>query len=84
MLRSPTAAAEDSSNTVFRGPDASAPKTAPAAVNATAGDVIGLDGVQLKVSDGPKAGATFRATKDQKLQLEKGLQIMFAVSPPAH
>jgi hypothetical protein len=84
MLRSPTAAAEDSSNTVFRGPDASASKAAPAnaPVNATTGDVIGLDGVQLKVTDDPKAGATFHATKNQKLQLEKGLQLMLFVSLP--
>ena len=83
MLRSPTAAAEDSSNTVFHGPDASASKPAPsnAPVAATTGDVIGLDGVQLKVSDDPKTGATFHATKNQKLQLEKGLQMMLAVSP---
>ena len=80
MLRSPTAAAEDSSDTVFHGPQAGA--TQFHQVNATAGDVIGLEDVQLKVSDDPKVGATFLATKHQKLQLERGLQMMFAVLPP--
>lgn len=80
MLRSPTAAAEDSSNTVFHEPQAGA--TQSHQVNATAGDVIGLEDVQLKVSDDPKVGATFLATKHQKLQLQKGLQMMFAVLPP--
>lgn len=81
MLRSPTAAVEDSNNTVFHGPDGSGQQ--PTSVKATNGGVIGLNGVQLQVSNNPKAGATFRAVKKQKLQLEKGLQLMFVVTPLA-
>lgn len=80
MLRSPTAAVEDSNDSVFRGPNAQAE---PAPVKTINGGVIGLDDVQLQVSDNPKAGATFRAIRKQKLQLEKGLQLMFVVTPPA-
>jgi hypothetical protein len=74
MLRSPTAAAEDSANTVFKGPKQSEP------VMVSNGGVVGLPGVDLKVSTDPKAGAAFEVTKTNKLQLEKGLQLMFVVS----
>jgi hypothetical protein len=44
------------------------------------GGVMGLPGVDLKVSADPKAGAAFEVAKNKKLQLEKGLQLMFVVS----
>lgn len=74
MLRSPTAAAEDSANTVFQGPKQSEP------VMVSNGGVVGLPGVDLKISSDPKAGAAFEVAKNNKLQLEKGLQVMFVVS----
>ena len=74
MLRSPTAAAEDSTNTVFQGPKR------PEPVMVSNGGVVGLAGVDLKVSTNPKAGAAFEIAKNNKLQLEKGLQLMFVVS----
>lgn len=74
MLRSPTAAAEDSANTVFQGPKQSEP------VMVSNGGVVGLPGVDLKISTDPKAGAAFEVAKTNKLQLEKGLQVMFVVS----
>jgi hypothetical protein len=74
MLRSPTAAAEDSANTVFQGPKQSEP------VMILNGGVVGMPGVDLKVSTDPKAGAAFEVDKTHKLQLEKGLQVMFVVS----
>ena len=74
MLRSPTAAVEDSNNTVFQSPKQSEP------VMVLSGGVMGLPGVDLKVSTDPKAGAAFEIAKNNKLQLEKGLQIMFVVS----
>lgn len=74
MLRSPSAAAEDSTNTVFQGPKQSAP------VMIVSGGVVGLPGVDLKVSSDPKAGAAFEVDKTHKLQLEKGMQVMFVVS----
>ena len=70
-MRSPEAAAQDSAVTVFDG---------PSSVQAQNGDVVGLPGVQLRVSDDPKAGASFQVPKNRKLQLEKGLQVMFVVS----
>ena len=74
MLRSPTAAAEDSANTVFQGPKQSEP------VMVVNGGVMGMPGVDLKVSTDPKAGAAFEVDKTHRLQLEKGLQLMFVVS----
>ncbi len=74
MLRSPSAAAQDSTNTVFQGPKQSEP------VMVVNGGVMGLPGVDLKVSTDPKAGAAFEVAKNSKLQLEKGLQVMFVVS----
>lgn len=74
MLRSPTAAAEDSTNTVFQGPKKSEP------VMVSNGGVMGLPGVDLKVSTDPKVGAAFEVAKNNKLQLEKGLQLMFVAS----
>jgi hypothetical protein len=74
MLRSPSAAAEDSTNTVFQGPKQ------PEPVMVVSGGVMGLPGVDLKVSIDPKAGAAFKVAKNNKLQLEKGLQVMFVVS----
>jgi hypothetical protein len=74
MLRSPSAAAEDSTNTVFQGPKQAEP------VMVVNGGVMGLPGVDLKVSPDPKAGAAFAVAKNNKLQLEKGLQLMFVVS----
>jgi hypothetical protein len=71
LLRSPEAAAQDSAVTVFQG---------PSSVETGNGGVVGLPGVQLGVSDDPKVGASFQAAKDQKLRLEKGLQVMFVVS----
>ena len=71
LLRSPEAAAQDSAVTVFHG---------PSSVETGNGGVVGLPGVQLGVNDDPKVGASFQAAKDQKLRLEKGLQIMFVVS----
>ena len=71
MLRSPQAAVEDSANTVFQG---------PRSVPAGNGSVVGLPGVNLAISSDPKAGATFEADKDQKMKLEKGLQIIFVMS----
>ena len=44
------------------------------------GGVMGLPGVDLKVSADPKAGAAFEVAQNNKLQLEKGLQVMFVVS----
>jgi hypothetical protein len=70
-MRSPEAVAQDSAVTVFDG---------PSTVQAQNGDVVGLPGVQLRVSDDPKAGASFQLPKNRKLQLEKGLQVMFVVS----
>ena len=75
MLRSPTAAAEDTTNTVFQGPKQSEP------VMVVNGGVMGLSGVDLQVSTDPKAGTAFEAAKNSRLQLEKGLQLMFVVSP---
>jgi hypothetical protein len=75
MLRSPSAAAKDSTNTVFQGPKQSEP------VMVVNGGVMGLPGIDLKVSPDPKAGAAFEVDKTHTLQLEKGLQVMFVVSP---
>lgn len=74
MLRSPSVAAQDSTNTVFQGPKQSEP------VMVVNGEVMGLPGIDLKVSSDPKAGAAFEVAKNNKLQLEKGLQVMFVVS----
>ena len=70
-MRSPGVAAQDSAVTVFQG---------PRSVETSNGGAIGLPGVQLGVSDDPKVGASFQVAKDHKLQLEKGLQMMFVVS----
>jgi hypothetical protein len=78
MLRSPEAAARDSSDTIFEG-SRSVP-VSPRTVETRNGGVIGLPGVQLVVSTDPKAGATFQTEKNHKLKLEKGLQLMFMVS----
>ena len=72
MLRSPEAAAEDSANTVFQGPQP--------AVKTGNGGVIGLEGVKLSVSDDPKVAAVFESSKSHDLRLDKGLQIIFVVS----
>jgi hypothetical protein len=74
MLRSPSAAAQDSTDTVFQSPKQSEP------VMVVNGGVMGLPGVDLKVSTDPKAGAAFEVTRNNKLQLEKGLQVIFVVS----
>jgi hypothetical protein len=74
MLRSPSTAVADSADTVFKGPQRSEP------VMVSNGGVVGLAGVDLKVSTNPKAGAAFEIAKNNKLQLEKGLQLMFVVS----
>jgi hypothetical protein len=70
-MRSPEVAAQDSAVTVFQG---------PRSVETNNGGVVGLEGVQLGVNDDPKVGASFQVAKDHKLQLEKGLQMMFVVS----
>jgi len=80
MLRSPVAAAEDSSDTVFKGPDAA--KHGPGPVETRNGGVIGLPGIHLEVSNDPKAGAAFESDPGHKLRLEKGLQLLFVVTRP--
>lgn len=81
MLRSPEAAAADSSNTVFAGGDSKPP--APQVVETRNGGVIGVPGLHLTVSADPGTGAVFETAKNQKLKLEKGLLLMFVVSEPA-
>jgi len=80
MLHSPSAAAQDSSDTVYKGPGA--PKHGPGPVETRNGGVIGLEGVHLQVSDDPKAGAVFESDRGNKLRLEKGLQLLFVVTRP--
>jgi len=79
-MRSPGVAASDSSDTIFKGPR-SGTQRAPT-VETRNGGVIGLPDIHLQVSDDPRAGATFNTEKGHKLRLEKGLQMMFVVSPP--
>jgi len=80
MLRSPVAAAADSSDTVYKGPGTRNPGSG--AVQTTTGEVIGLEGVHLKASSDPKAGAVFESDPGHKLRLEKGLQLLFVVTRP--
>jgi hypothetical protein len=75
-MRSPDAAARDS---VYMPPQGR-PPAAAAPVETRNGGVIGLPGVHLDVNPDPKVGAVFHVEKDQKLRLEKGLQLMFVVS----
>jgi len=77
-MRSPDAAAKDSLIMPTQGP----PPATPAPVETRNGGVIGLPGVLLEVNADAKVGAVFHTEKDQKLHLEKGLQLMFAVSQP--
>lgn len=78
MLRSPVGAAADSSDTIFKGPGA---VHGPDVVETRNGGVIGLPGVHLQVSSEPTAGAVFESDRGQKLRLEKGLQLLFVVTP---
>jgi len=75
-MRSADTAARDSVDMPSKnsGPAAAAP------VETRNGRVIKLPGVHLDVSPDPKVGAVFHADKDQKLRLEKGLQLMFVMS----
>lgn len=80
MLRSPVGAAEDSSDTIFKGPGTRNP--GPGLVPTSNGDVIGLAGVHLKVADDPKTGALLESDPGHTLRLEKGLQLLFVVTRP--
>lgn len=73
LLRSPTAAAQDSSVSIFDGNHP---------VTAGNGGVVGLQGVRLTVSEDPKAGCVFQGDAKHGLKLEKGLQLMFVASAP--
>ena len=75
-MRSPDAAARDSVDM----PSKNSAPAAAAPVETRNGGVIGLPGVHLDVNPDPKVGAVFHVDKDQKLRLEKGLQLMFVVS----
>lgn len=80
MLRSPVAAAEDSSDTIFKGSGTGS--HGPRLVPTSNGDVIGLAGVHLKTSSDPKAGAVLESDPGHTLRLEKGLQLLFVVTRP--
>jgi hypothetical protein len=74
LMRSPQAAARDSSDTTFKGPR-------PDSVVKTAnGGVIGVPGLHLQVSSDPKVGSTFEFEKGSRVRLDKGLQMMFVIS----
>jgi hypothetical protein len=72
LLRSPQTAAQDSAVSVF---DSSQHPTM-----AGNGGVVGLSGVKLLISSDPKIGSALQTDPNQKLKLEKGLQLMFVVS----
>jgi hypothetical protein len=72
LLRSPQTAAQDSTVSIF--------DSSQHPVMAGNGGVIGLSGVKLLVSSDPNIGSALQADPNQRLKLEKGLQLMFVVA----